>query len=869
MPQRSSDYILAKFTRSHKNWRGGWFYIRNVESALYPGCRLPEFNFQLFEAVQPSWDWGAGEKERGKLGNHLRALAILRDRGLTAAGVIAEYQVRGIAPLMAREVRLDRMPGGRPVAGTSLTLEEIEEEKVVRRLSDALDYSFHGAEYQYPVPGCPKMLPDPATFRFRGADALAERPGKLPKSADQRAANRARAEAEREASKKRKAEKAKKAHRKMLKDQGKIPMDQTSEEEEEEEGDDDDVSDEDIAGGRVASPAPVSPVEGKGKGPMWAPPPVASPVSEGEEEEMEEMEESTDRLLDQMFGDNSVWERGDPAAVGTTGGEAGGSGEADSLPQVVPPAAEDPPAVAGSTTHVADPVVTAQAVDAPAVSAGAAAAQPAEPASGAVVGAACSGALAEPVATAAVAASPTAPVSADVPSAGRATEPSDEAATGAAPPTQAAATAGIGPATLVVPSAGTAPATAAPTPGGSRPPTRASPSVGKGSVAKRQGSRSLWTDLSATTGSAAPVVTDPRARPKARSVGGSSAAGASASAVPEPVPGEVAHGAPPPPPTPSATGLDARKGDGRGFMSERLEWPDPLQPNTAVVVDDPREAAKWAGFEDVMAVVQSSITTAARALNDTVNPFRDLESCSRLKSVLLARHRSALCDVAARRGREAELEARVAALEAEKALWTAERCQLQVEWEKMLAERHDSRAEASRLRTSRDVARKERLDALKVRDEALSARDAAVLTAEAKDEELKKAEGALAALRDRADAAVATAKSREAEAEGYKKVVDQVRVGLERLGDVATQVCDSLGVPAQTGAADVSARVAQIVPRVGELELEAFRMGSQTVTPGFSKNRMNVISKYHYSNLNLSPPGSELHAVDVHRVPLE
>ncbi|KAL6880102.1 hypothetical protein ACP4OV_011667 [Aristida adscensionis] len=263
----------------------------------------------------------------------------------------------------------------------------------------------------------------------------------------------------------------------------------------------------------------------------------------------------------------------------------------------------------------------------------------------------------------------------------------------------------------------------------------------------------------------------------------------------------------------SAKKIDA-SADGRGFMSERLEWPDPLQPSATVVVDDPQEAARWAGFEDVMSVVQSSITTAARALNDAVNPFRDLESCSRLKSVLLARHRSALCDVAERRSREAELEARVAALEAEKASWSAER--------------QESRLEAARLRTGRDTARKERNDALKERDEALGARDAAVLALEAKGEELKKAEDAFAALRDRADAAVATAKSKEAEAEGYKKVVDQVRVGLERLRDVATQVCDSLGVPAQTGAADVSARVAQIIPRVGELELEAFRVGSAT-----------------------------------------
>jgi hypothetical protein len=48
------------------------------------------------------WVWAAPGKEKKKLSDHLKAIALLKDHGLHETGVIEAYHMRRLAPLMAR-----------------------------------------------------------------------------------------------------------------------------------------------------------------------------------------------------------------------------------------------------------------------------------------------------------------------------------------------------------------------------------------------------------------------------------------------------------------------------------------------------------------------------------------------------------------------------------------------------------------------------------------------------------------------------------------------------------------------------------------------------------------------------------------------
>jgi hypothetical protein len=93
-----------QLSRSNKGWHTQWFYVKNDVAAP-----LLEFTGCLVEEVPQVWVWGAPDKEKKKLHDHLKAITLLKDRGLHGIGVIRAYHTRRVAPLMARALPLYKM----------------------------------------------------------------------------------------------------------------------------------------------------------------------------------------------------------------------------------------------------------------------------------------------------------------------------------------------------------------------------------------------------------------------------------------------------------------------------------------------------------------------------------------------------------------------------------------------------------------------------------------------------------------------------------------------------------------------------------------------------------------------------------------
>jgi hypothetical protein len=62
---------------------------------------MSEFTSCLIEEAPQLWVWAALGKEKKKLSDHLKAIALLKDCGLRETGDIKAYHVRRVAPLMA------------------------------------------------------------------------------------------------------------------------------------------------------------------------------------------------------------------------------------------------------------------------------------------------------------------------------------------------------------------------------------------------------------------------------------------------------------------------------------------------------------------------------------------------------------------------------------------------------------------------------------------------------------------------------------------------------------------------------------------------------------------------------------------------
>ena len=69
----------------------------------------------------------------------LRALGKLRDRGLSAAVVVAAFHRRRVLPLMARRRRLFEMTPSDPIAGIKMSAFALTDDETLCRVREAVD----------------------------------------------------------------------------------------------------------------------------------------------------------------------------------------------------------------------------------------------------------------------------------------------------------------------------------------------------------------------------------------------------------------------------------------------------------------------------------------------------------------------------------------------------------------------------------------------------------------------------------------------------------------------------------------------------------------------------------------------------------
>jgi hypothetical protein len=96
--------MSLSLTMSNKGWQKQWFYLKND-----PAAPLPIFSGSFIESAPKTWVWGLPAKEQDRLQDHLKVIAILKERGLHGVSVIGAYHVRRLAPLMARALPMYRM----------------------------------------------------------------------------------------------------------------------------------------------------------------------------------------------------------------------------------------------------------------------------------------------------------------------------------------------------------------------------------------------------------------------------------------------------------------------------------------------------------------------------------------------------------------------------------------------------------------------------------------------------------------------------------------------------------------------------------------------------------------------------------------
>jgi hypothetical protein len=129
---RMQQYIPAILASSNKGWQCRWFYLRNDDR------RLPSFSQRVVTAASENWLYGAPLERQKNLQPLLKALEELRERGLTAAGVVAAIHRRRVLPLTERRLPLWEMTPGVDLEGLQMSSDPLPADDLHRRVADTV-----------------------------------------------------------------------------------------------------------------------------------------------------------------------------------------------------------------------------------------------------------------------------------------------------------------------------------------------------------------------------------------------------------------------------------------------------------------------------------------------------------------------------------------------------------------------------------------------------------------------------------------------------------------------------------------------------------------------------------------------------------
>jgi hypothetical protein len=145
---RAQQYIPTILASSNKGWQRRWFYLRNDDG------RLPSFSQRVVTTIGTNWRYGAPRERQKNLQPLLEALQVLRDGGLTAAGVVAAIHRRRVLPLTERRLQLSEMMPGVDLEGSQMSSVPLPADDLHRRVAATVGKLDTGALTQ------PSMRPE-------------------------------------------------------------------------------------------------------------------------------------------------------------------------------------------------------------------------------------------------------------------------------------------------------------------------------------------------------------------------------------------------------------------------------------------------------------------------------------------------------------------------------------------------------------------------------------------------------------------------------------------------------------------------------------------------------------------------------------
>jgi hypothetical protein len=152
---RALQYIPAILASSNKGWQRRWFYLRNDDG------RLPSFSQRVVTAAADNWRYGAPCERQKNLQPLLKALEELRERGLTATGVVAAIHRRRVLPLTERRLPLWDMTLGVDLEGLQMSSDPLPADDLQRRVAGTVGKLDVGAFSQLsmrPDCGCVSLV---------------------------------------------------------------------------------------------------------------------------------------------------------------------------------------------------------------------------------------------------------------------------------------------------------------------------------------------------------------------------------------------------------------------------------------------------------------------------------------------------------------------------------------------------------------------------------------------------------------------------------------------------------------------------------------------------------------------------------------